>query len=405
MTLRLGFLAVSLLANLALAAVWFVGSESGPANPQSNVPERGPGPSHGEDVSSILAGPDAWRTLTAGSDAEFVARLRQEGFPPHVVAALTTERVRERYAQRLAELRRGAARPYWRTKPWEDGADAATRAARRQIEREIAAEIRSILGHDAETGDRYARSQRARRFGSLPPEKIAQVEAIESDYQDLRAQVRDQAQGMPLAADREQLAFLDQQERADLAAVLAPDELREFDLRGSPAARGLQQRLRNFEPTEAEFRALVSAQLAFDAKYGKDDGTAEARQRRANAQPELQEQFKLVLGPARFADFEITTDASYHSTLALVRRAELPPATAYEAIKVKRETARQAAALEGDRTLSPEARAAQLAALGVEASNRLAVVLGPKAWPEYQKSEGSWLRRYQSPNSKSTPSR
>ncbi len=68
------------------------------------------------------------------------------------------------------------------------------------------------------------------------------------------------------AADREKLALLNRERRADLERVLTPEELFEYDLRQGPTAMRLRSQLAAFQPTEEEYRAIFTVQHALDRR-------------------------------------------------------------------------------------------------------------------------------------------
>jgi hypothetical protein len=384
------FLSLSLAANLALGAVWFWRTAPAPAAAPAPMVA---GSFTKTVVASVPAAPDehTWTHLTEGSDAEFVARLRAEGFPPRVLAALVRARVAERHADALRKFKPSADFAYWRrNNPFsfqEEDLTPEQRAERRALNRQMADEARQLLGEEADEMTPYERADRARLFGNLPTEKVDQLSAVNRDYGELTAMVRDRMKGMPLPEDRAQLVALEAEKRADLAAVLTPAELLEYDLRASQSAMTVRARLRNFDATEDEYRALTTLQLAFDRTYGGSNASGEQQQRRAAAQAELNEQIKALLPADRYAEYEVKTDNSYVGMASLLTQYN-PSGDAGAAVLAQKDLATRYNALRNDRTLSPDVRNAQLDALSVEANTRMTTVLGAQAFEIFRNNGG-----------------
>jgi hypothetical protein len=337
-----------------------------------------------------------WAHLTGeADDAGFVARLRADGFPPRMVRLLVLLRLRERFAAQFDELAAKSANPpYWRSRPFGLDVDPETRARRRALEREINELAQTLLGPDAGRipGDAGYEEQK-RLFGDLPPQKIAAIEAIQRDYNNLESRVREAGSGLDLPEDREKLAYLERERRADIVRSLTPEELEQYDRRSSPAAMDVRSRLRNFDPTEDEFLKVYRLQRDFDERYGRDNLSGAEEDRRRAAQPELAAQIAAALGPERFADFQVFTDGNYSGTRSFVTSVGLPVETAKSLVTVQREVNRRAAELRADRSVPDDQRAAQLAALQKEADAKVSAIVGAERLDGYKRGAGNWLSR------------
>jgi hypothetical protein len=306
-----------------------------------------------------------------------------------------TERIRARYESRFHELEaKKSQTPYWRSGAWYNfDDDVTTRSERRALEREIQDTVRKLLGDDTGSLHAYERDRRSRSYGSLPPAKITEVEAIDRDYRELTAQVRENAKGFTLTENREKLAFLEKEKRADLAAVLSPEELEEYDRRNSPASGEIRNKLRHFDATEDEFLKLYQAQRDFDARYGRDNLSGEQSDRRKAALPELTEQFKAALGPERYIEFELLTDGNYGSTRSTLTQLGLPTDLARELIATQRAANKRAEAIRADKSLPPEQQAAQLTALEKDATEKVTATIGANNVADYKRYSGHWITR------------
>lgn len=379
-------LALSVTANLALGA-WLLWS-NGEAKPIATTPasERATIRSAGAPAPAALTA-EAWRELNSDKDAEFVANLRANGFPTSMVYALTNARVRARHAEALARFRPPADFAYWSESPLVNDPPMEERPARRALERQIAAELKNLLGRDSDRSTIYQRRNRERLYGPISEEKADAISELNKDYGEITGLVRDRSKGILLQADRDQLAIIEREKRADLARILTPAELLEYDLRASPSAATVRHQLRNLDATEEEFRELAALQLAFDQKYGVANLSGEQQQRRALAQPTLTEQIKAALSPERYAEYQIKTDQTYPYIAMLItqNRVAIDPA---RVVSTQRGFAERFNELRGNGALSPAERNAQLDALSAEANRVMAAALGPDAFKSYKASGG-----------------
>ncbi|HVS53926.1 MAG TPA: hypothetical protein VHD62_16340 [Opitutaceae bacterium] len=397
-------LAGSLVANAALlfAAVhrstgfdFFSRSHSAPA-------------AAGASSASAVANPTAaphfdpgtWDTLATPELAATAARLKAEGFPVSLQRAILSALVVEHFADRhkaLADLI--DAQPWWRGSIYGTASGAKILAQRQQLQRDETDAIDQLLG--VGTGaSAYARASQARRFGNLPPEKATALSRIESDYNELSSEIQSGAQNMLLAEDREKLAFLEQEKRADIAKLLSPDELLEYDLRNSSTATQLRYQLSAFNPTEDEFRAIFKVQQAFDAQYAGGNYqlmTLDQRRQWSEARTQVAKQIEAVLPPDRAAEYALKTDSSYLQTNALVSRLELPATATNDIVGIQKDITKRVDAMRTDRSLTAEQRTAQLTALGLEADARLMPILGEAGMKAYKQNAGYWLNNLRPP--------
>ena len=383
-------LALSLVANVGLAALtldrW--------TQRRTSAPPAGPAVGRAPEAAAVA--PAVTEPRAVADDDSYVARLRAEGFPPSIVRALAEARVYGRYADRLRRFRPAADDVYWRSQGFlVPTLSREDRTAQRAIYQELQEEIARLMGGEEATLAPAVQARRERAYGSLAPAKVRQIEAIGKDYNELRSEILGRANGLVLRADRDELRLLEREQRRDLAALLTPEELVEYDLRGSPSAAAIRSRLRYFTPTEEEFRALTRLQVDLDLTFGGIQLSAEEQARRAAEEKEQPAKIAAALGPERYADYLVTTDGMYRDTATFVQAQGLEVAAAKEVVALKRRLTAQADAL---RTAPPEQRAAAMAALEREALTELGARLGGTALAAYRKEPTSgWLARFAPP--------
>jgi hypothetical protein len=197
-----------------------------------------------------------------------------------------------------------------------------------------------------------------------------------------------------LQADREALKLLDQEKRADLAATLTPAELLEYDLRASPTANNLRQRLANFEPTEEEYRAITRLNLDLDQQFGTSNLSSQEQEQRRLAEQQLPAKIQALLSPERYADYLATTDGSYSENNAFLREAGFDSSVTKAVVGLRRSINQRADAIRQQSSLTREQRTAALATLAEEASAQLLAKLGDAGFANYAKAyQGQWIGR------------
>ena len=334
-----------------------------------------------------------WSTLQHSDLTTLVARLRAAGFPPYVIRRIISDQLGQEFTKRYADLMKQLFdRPYWKDSAG-GSFDPKILSAMRAASKEYADTLKSLVGEDPDA-DNSASAYQKRRYGDLPKAKIEQLQAIEADYSDLTMQVQSGTHGIWLPEDQAKLALLDKEKLADFAKVLTPQELEEYNLRSSSTAGQMRSTLATFNPTEAEFRALFKFQSALDEQYPKPMGsyTSEQMAPRQAAEKQLQPQIQALLGPDRYADYQLATDPKYQQVNRLVARLELPASTSVEVVNVQENIQKQATALRRDRTLTPDDRNAQIAALAQQAQTQLTAALGSSGYEAYKDYGGYWLQ-------------
>ena len=385
--LFLAILSASLVLNAALAYAALTGrsrlaasaSESPPSTLHSPLSTpSGPAP----------VDPATWKKLETTDHAALVTHLRAAGFPPEVIRAILRAQIHESFAGRHRALDPAAAdRAFWK----DPFPDPELQRARSKLYLEEQSALRAALGADARNPDPAALVYLRSRFGALPTATLDAAQLIAEEFNRKSSELYLQ-KGSLTPAERAQL---DREQRAALAGILTPAQLEEYDFRTSNTGRSLRSELATFNPTEAEFRAIFQLRQPFDEKYSSRDGPLgqEAMRQRSDAQKQLTEQIKALLGPDRSADYERSIDYNFRQTSQLVARLELPPATAVALFNLQKEFEQRSSALYRTASTAPVAdRNQQLAALHQEALAKITPLLGTASGVEaYQQYGGYWL--------------
>lgn len=337
---------------------------------------------------------NAWSELQSDNLKEQADKLSADGFPPTMIRAIITARIRAGFAAQRKAIEAQGERPFWQ----QAGQDPATQAALRALMLEEQKAIKDLLGPDPINGPEAALR---RQFPQFSEETIAQLAAIRERYDQQRMELYSGNRGMGglLPDEQAKNEALEKAMRAEIRSVLSPADLEDYELRTSNTANQLRYELVAFNANEQEFRTLYKLKSAFDEQYGINRGGMTEEQMRARSEGQKQhvEQIKIALGLERFAEYQRATDYNYRQTTQLVARLNLPSDTANTLYTIQKDFEQRRNDLYrggGARPGSPEwdTLAQQASALQQQAIARITPVLGTAQHVEaYKQYGGSWL--------------
>jgi hypothetical protein len=398
-----GLLAVSLAVNAAAIAGFALNPSAAPAAvrrlllAEKPVAATSAAPASLESPISPARGarraaPVLWDRLRTTDLATLVVRLRQAGFPPEVIREIVRAEVSARFRDRLTTLQAPAPdEPYWR----DGGGFTPNNPARfeelRQVERERTTLLRELLADEFFSTNDVTAAQR-RQFGNLSRQKTDEVQRIEDDYAAMFSQVRAATGNVMLPEDRAKLDYLTRERLADLATVLTPEELADYDVRSSPITNLLRNQLGGFNPTEAEFRAIFEMQRALNERAGGGPMPSFGFDQQRTLQTELDAKLKTALGEVRHADYWRETNREYQQLNRLVERENLPSEAATRAYALRDSVAEASNRIFDDPALAMDAKRAALQALANDTRGQVLGILGPAAGPAYLQVAEPWLR-------------
>jgi hypothetical protein len=341
-----------------------------------------------------------WSALASDDLPTLVAHLRAAGFSSAVIRAIVSSQIDQRFHARIKELLGTVAdTPFWKSEPTMGFGTPKFFETYNQISRERAKMMRELLGDDlfAGTGDDPTAAQR-RQYGNLSKAKIDLIQRIEEDYSEMRSQISSATQGIVLPEDRAKLALLEREKLVDLAVLLTPQELEDYQMRTSPITRRLRMPLSIMDATEADFLTIYRVQTPYaDVLYpsvsavaGISYSSSEQSQLRRDAQQKIADQLKQVLDPARYADYVRASTYEFQQLYRLVQQENLPTAAAVRTYDLRDTAAQESLRIFNDQALDPEQKRAALQTLAQNTSAQIVGLLGANAGNAYVKS-ASWL--------------
>lgn len=339
-----------------------------------------------------------WSALSTGDLQALVARMRAAGFPASVIRSVVWQQVNENFKARRTALAPSIEdQPFWKTRgDIFGGYDQKYYAALRELNREQSKLVKEILGADATPPEASPAMQR--RYGNLTSEQIEQVQRLDQDYNELRNEVNAASRGIMLPEDREKLAMLEKERRADLAQLLNPQELEDYLMRTSQTTTRLRTALTTLNASEAEFRAIYQAQLAFDEKYtnanmgvGMVINTADSMRERQAAQAQVNEQIKAALGDQRYAEYVRASDREYQQLNRLAQQSNLPTSAANQVYDFRNNAVKESSRIFDDPSLNADQKRAALQTLGQNTRSQITATLGADVGERYLQVATRWI--------------
>jgi len=384
---------LSLAANVVLAAGWLL-SVRQEAWRASRMPRR-----------ELLSGTQfktnvvvrrqffSWQEIETEDYPAYIRNLRDIACPEPTIRDIIIADVNALYAKKLATEIVTPEQQWWRTEPDTNVAQVASGKVH-ELEQERRELLTSLLGPSWESGDLVSLPRPSRPgvlldgavLGALPLEAKESVQEIAARSQD-RVQAYTEAQAKAgKTLDPAELARLRQQTRLELAKVLSPQQLEEYLLRYSQNATALRNelgKLKHFNTTPDEFRAMFRATDNFDQQLDllAGDSDANTAQQRAALQTQRENALKLALGPARYAQYRLLQDPTYQASFATAQEADAPDAVGalYE---INQASAEELARIRANTNLTAEQRAIEAKKAELEQLKATAQVLGQEVTPE-----------------------
>jgi len=392
-------IAVSLFGNVALAATLALRPALAPDSVRGFIERYDPFAPKAVEFPApkpIAPSPPSklWDDLRTDDLRTLVARLRARGFPLSIIRSIIDSLVNARYQARFRALTEtDPSTPFWKLRPkWFMPGDKRLVELNR-LQRERTKFLHDVLGEDI-ADEETSTANQLRRFGNLSRAKIQSLQGIEDDYSEMTGAVQAGANGILLPEDRDQLALLAREKHADIAAVLSPDELADYEMRSSPITNFVRNRLGDFDASEDEFRVIFQAQQAVDDKFpggamgGNIDNTL-----RLQVQQEFNDQIRAGLGDARYAEYVRDWDPVFNQLNQQASANSLADGAALQAYSLRDAVAQQSSQIFNDNTLSRDQKSADLQALAQNTRDQITSILGPTVGAAYLRSANAWLNQ------------
>ena len=235
--------------------------------------------------------------------------------------------------------------------------------------------------------------------GLSPAEKAARVDQIKRDYEEVRtkasADYAAAGAAFPggLNAFLRQLALLEREKHADLAAILTERELEDLEMRDTTAGQLVQKLLGDTAATDEQRRAAFRIQRAFDDQFALTfDLSPATLLKREAARQGTQRGINVVLGSDDlFTAWMRGEGPDYANFRAFAAQQGLPTDTANQLWRVKDDYTIRRLDVSVQPGLSPEQLQAAQAAVTEATRARVLGILGPAAFQADGNDVLGWL--------------
>lgn len=366
--------------------------------------------------ASLAGRPLSWRALESTNYFVFIDNLRAFSCPEETIRDIIITDVAKLYGRRRSELRMQYPPPkFW--EPFDPLGGSAEPVELQQkiraLDREQRQLIRDLLGVDLRWElAKYSGEAESleRNYSFLSTDKQAQVRAWSEHFDELEQDLYVRSRGWMLDGDLATLRQLQRQRREQLASMLNPEELEEYELRFSDTANNMRSQMTGFRPNEDEFRRIFRLQRTFDEQYDQaydaDDNAQAARARSQElAQDKLSAEIQQVLGPQRFAEYQRAQDGDYRALLQLGARLQMPEDVANRVYNMKQAAERVKYQVESNPNLTDDQRLQSVAALARETARSVRTTMGDDVYKTYQQHGGQWLGNLQMVDESVVPAR
>ncbi len=403
------FLALSLVLNVGLAAAFFLKRPATPGNETA-----APQPATVKLVTNVTKKPVAlpakpgqsfdWQMVESEDYKKYIANLRAIGCPEETIRDIISADVNKLFADRKRALSGANTNKfeYWKggMKMFSQMFDEEKIKQQQELAKQRRALLTELLGvAPEEKPDMNAMmgggaQMMEQMLDFLPASKQTAAMEIEQKF----AAKLMKSVGNAGSGDLDSLKDMQKvqkEKEAELAKVLSPQELEDYNLRMSQTAHMIRFQLASFEPNEQEFRDIFKTKKAFDDEFGgfgiKPTDKAEAEKYDA-AKKEMDTQLKETLGD-RYADYARAQDYAYQGIYNLTQKQGLPKETAVAVYDMKKSAEAEAKKVRADQSLSAEQRQAALQGIADETGRSMRGAMGDKAFESYQKNpSANWLK-------------
>lgn len=345
-----------------------------------------------------------WRSIESPDYPTYIANLREIGCPEETIRDIILADVNKLYAAR----RRALSSPQLDWKFWlhpdevpENDASAKAEQVfqeqRDALELERKRLIHTLLGESsiqAEFAEEVEEAMQDRDLRFLSPEKRQSMAEATTQWRrahEVAAQSTDEAESLRLhqAADK---ALEDA-----VGKVLTSQEREEYELRSSPLANELRDRLRGFGASREEFEQLFKIEREFvetqsrlrDLQASGTDPQALEKQEAAAIEQEAR--IRELLGDKRYTDFERSNDPDYQTLFSLTKDHAMPTDLANQVWSMRGEVETQATRIRENPLLTAEQKMRALDAIRLETQAAIIDVLGEPLLDDYQRQGGGWI--------------
>ncbi len=346
-----------------------------------------------------------WHMVESEDYRQYIANLRSIGCPEETIRDIITADVNKLFESRRKQMQATSTNKF---EFWKAGSMFGAMMDENKIkqQQEMAKEkrelLKTLLGVEPEEKADMALLVNPFQdmLDFLPDSKQSKIIELMQTYQ--AKAMKTFKDGAPDATDMKQMQKVQKEMEAEMAKILTPDEMENYQLRLSQTSMMMRMQLASFDPNEQEFRDIFKLRKKFDDENGvMGMGLSDDNDKMKTAQKELNDQIKGILGPDRYPDYERAQDYAYQAIAKVAQREGLPKEAGVKVYDMKKAAEEEAKKVRADKALSDEQRKSALQAIRTETERSMGEVLGQKGFDSYQKQPTAYWLRSISPNPKS----
>jgi hypothetical protein len=318
-----------------------------------------------------------WSQVESSDFHHYMANLRGVGCPEETIRDLVIAEVNKLYAPKFAALMAQAQHyDYWKpaSKKSREGLGKQLDALRGE-KREL---LKTLVGVDADSNEQWANITvdelvEQGRFAFLSADKQKQIRDILARYE---------------SNNESDPRRTREKRREELAQLLSPEELYQFELRDSNAADSVRSRFGQADLSEAEYKKLFDLRKAYEDEVGAvaDYNDPEKVRKRSEARKLLDDAYKTALGDERLKEVNRQQDPGWRSLTQVGQQFNLDQQTLDRAYHYQQVAAEQMARLFSDSNVPRDKRREAVDLINEELRRNMAAVLGAEAAQEFQKA-------------------
>ncbi len=330
-----------------------------------------------------------WRSLADEDLKQYALNLRSVQCPEETIRDIILAELNRQFASRESALKgRAEDRQPWEAISTSDRRSNESRLRQLLVQKKLL--LREITGADAPVelppslgGRDIARFEAA--FSAVPESKRDQVQLIQEKYWSQSDDIKRRTLGFLEPEDRDEFIRIKAERRQELAKVLSPGEIENYDIISSATATTLRSQLGGMNPTDEEFRKIFALTVPVDEQFSINKPVRETDDpnwiaRRKQAEQDLQESLRSTLGDERYADLERSRDPAYKGISSAMQEAGLPKESIVQVYETQKLLQAESKRLMQDQTLLPEQRAQALQSMQAQGEQTLRQMLGDQAF-------------------------
>lgn len=335
----------------------------------------------------------SWDSIESRDYKQYIANLRAIECPERTIRDIIVADINKLYESREAPLRVEKLYTADRApEKWGDLADLQRMRQLREVQLEKRALLKELLGiviplDPMRTVNPRPYGEFEAAFNALPDDKRADVQMIQENYWYHSDYLNTQFPNRRDPQYVQEYKRINEERRRELAKVLTPAELENYELRTSHTADYMRERLGAFGASEQEFRDIFRIKADYDMAVGGkyvghlgpvEEAFPETRQ-------EIEQRIRQVLGEDRYRDYQRAQDPNYRALSQIAVRYDLPPGVATSAYAIDQGYRELKARLSSDPALTPQQRKDELLNAKAQTDQALAQLLGERGTRAFQR--------------------